>query len=478
LIRKRQQLVMSSDYHGSSRLQHDYIGVCVECFQEIFEEDDCWDVCGDCEKFMCSNCQKECDFCEELEAAGEKILVGSSALCEGCTKLCDTCGKEDEDEDFCCHATCLVEHHKEFHLKSRKQRERSSLKKLIARDKDKFAKNEIQVTRLLNDNTCLKNAYQANEKKLAQSLAEDDDESEELRKDSVKRRNVNYEVEEETASMSDPAALAEAARLTESTRLQTARDTAVITDSDLKTAIETVMNIRIVSEIPRALFDSGFQSWEDLEHLHHSQVDILMWWPPNKDRMIATDKEKPSNLCDLACLRQFIRYMDTKRDTGRNWSDIGNFDKTEFKEFRRTPQGRESVIASAPITSLDKQQILRDWCERERTTSDYEILTKDSQYPQWLIHFHAFIRLHHVADVIDKDFDSKNIIDTSDQQLWKEKQDFMWAVFTRVLQTNMGQYIIKQHLKDNDAREVWFALKRYHTDLDAKAIVADVSGKK
>ena len=29
----------------------------------------------------------------------------------------------------------------------------------------------------------------------------------------------------------------------------------------------------------------------------------------------------------------------------------------------------------------------------------------------------------------------KNIIDTSDQQIWKEKQVFMWAMFTRVLQT-------------------------------------------
>ena len=287
---------------------------------------------------------------------------------------------------------------------------------------------------------------------------------------------IKFGNEEEASTMSDAAAADEAARLAEITWMQTARDNAVITDPDFLTVIENVMNLRVESQIPSALFDSGFQSWEDLEHLDHSQVEALMWWPPHKDRD-RTEAQKPTNMNGLACLRQFIRYMDTKREDGNNWSDIRNFDKTEFKEFRRTPQGREAVIASAPVTSIDKQQVLKDWLKRKRNPSDYEILSKDSQYPQWLIKFHATIQIHHVADVLDENFNPRNIIDTSDQQVWKEKQVFMWGVFTRVLQTNMGQYIIKRNLKDKDAREVWFALKRHYTDSDAKAIVADTIWK-
>ena len=289
--------------------------------------------------------------------------------------------------------------------------------------------------------------------------------------------SLNEDNEDVSTTMSDTAAAAEASRLAEVTRMKTDRDNAVITDPDFITAIESVMNLRIDSQIPQALFDSGFQDWEDLEHLDHSQVETLMWWPPHKDRRTTTEAEKPTNLNGLACLRQFIRYMDTKRDNSDDWSDIDNFDKTEFKAFRRTPQGREAVIASAPVTSKDKEQVLKEWLKRKRNPSDYEILNKDSQYPQWLIKFHATIQTHHVADVLDENFNPKNIIDTSDQQLWKEKQVFMWAVFTRVLQTNMGQYIIKRNLKDKDAREVWFALKRHYTDSDAKAIVADTIWK-
>ena len=289
--------------------------------------------------------------------------------------------------------------------------------------------------------------------------------------------SLNENEDEGTSTMSDTAAAAAAARLAEIARMQTDRDNAVITDPDFMTAIETVMNLKIKSQIPQALFDSGFQTWEDLEHLDHSQVETLMWWPPHKDRRTTTDAEKPTNLNGLACLRQFIRYMDTKRDNSDNWSDIENFDKTEFKAFRRTPQGRQAVIASAPVTSKDREQVLKEWLKRKRNASDYEILNKDSQYPQWLIKFHATIQSHHVADVLDEKFNPKKIIDTSDQQIWKEKQVFMWAVFTRVLQTNMGQYIIKRHLKDKDAREVWFELKRHYTDSDAKAIVADTIWK-
>jgi len=64
--------------------------------------------------------------------------------------------------------------------------------------------------------------------------------------------------DEGTSTMSDTAAAAEAARLAEIARMQMDRDNAVITDPDFMTAIETVMNLKIESQIPQALFDSGF----------------------------------------------------------------------------------------------------------------------------------------------------------------------------------------------------------------------------
>ena len=290
--------------------------------------------------------------------------------------------------------------------------------------------------------------------------------------------NTTLFEEEEEEDITTMALTAEEIRAAETQRLQDARNNAVITDPDLINAIVNVMNLTMKSEIAYALFDSGYETWEDMQFFDHAQVDKLMWWPPHKDRTVQADKETPGNMNAVTCLRQFIRYIKTKEDPDNPiWFEIGNFDKTEFYKFRCTPAGKEAVFASAPTTSADRAQVLKEWLKRKRGTTEYEVLNEDSQYPQWLIKFRAIVHTHHAMDVINEKFNPKNIVDTSDQILWQEKQAFMWAVFTKVLQTNIGQYIIKRNLEKMDAREVWFALKKHHTASDAKEIDADTLWK-
>ena len=167
--------------------------ICVEC--EIIICRRChikWNAqCEECTEDMCRDCYQLCDFCVE-------------PICESCTNHCGECDEDDDDVENLkrWHRTCLVEHRKERHTKSRKLRGIISLKKSISTNKYKFRKNEAEMTNLLKDNTCLKSTIQSDEEKLAKALEEygdeseelredeSGDESEELRKDSVKRQKV------------------------------------------------------------------------------------------------------------------------------------------------------------------------------------------------------------------------------------------------------------------------------------------------
>lgn len=97
--------------------------MCGECEEEEIDMDqDEWDVCGDCERTMCSYCmQQKCSFCGNT--GGGEMLAHSSSICEMCMTSCEDC------DDAIFHKNCLVQHLKTCNQKTRAQRALASVKK-------------------------------------------------------------------------------------------------------------------------------------------------------------------------------------------------------------------------------------------------------------------------------------------------------------------------------------------------------------
>lgn len=105
-------------YGGYGKRSRDIMH-CGECGDPFDAEEDEWNVCGECERALCSECMSTCDLCENSDGQyAESIFI-----CEGCMNFCRDC-----DSGRCFHKECFVEHLKTCNKKTRAQRALASVK--------------------------------------------------------------------------------------------------------------------------------------------------------------------------------------------------------------------------------------------------------------------------------------------------------------------------------------------------------------
>ena len=116
-----------------------------------------------------------------------------------------------------------------------------------------------------------------------------------------------------------------------------------------------------------------------------------------------------------------------------------------------------------PTSSLQEKKSIK------REVSQYTIL-KDERY------FEAFKRnllvtatTHGCEGILNGDYKPENNDDS--KELFKQKQHFMYSVFNKVLQRDMGKTIVRKYAPSLDAQSVWRDFESHNSILSTVIIL-------
>ena len=108
----------------------------------------------------------------------------------------------------------------------------------------------------------------------------------------------------------------------------------------------------------------------------------------------------------------------------------------------------------------------------KRDPTHFNSFKRDSDWDDWEAHIRITATGQGVEEILDNNYVPKN---KDDKTLFLEKQKYMFQVFHTKVHTDKGKELIRQHLKDFDAQEVFHQLK-IHGDksISAKIKASDL----
>ena len=99
----------------------------------------------------------------------------------------------------------------------------------------------------------------------------------------------------------------------------------------------------------------------------------------------------------------------------------------------------------------------------KRDISAFEILKDEKYYDVFHRSFKATAMTQGLSDVCDPNFKPKRG-GPHEQQHFTEKQNFVYAVLLKTLQTDYGRALVREHEHDKDAQQILYELHQHHTN--------------
>ena len=148
---------------------------------------------------------------------------------------------------------------------------------------------------------------------------------------------------------------------------------------------------------------------------------------------------------------------DTWNDTNMSRKDYIRFIRSS--EFARLtgPDGKLHLPASHSALSQlanspDEKAAFKK--SIKKNSDSFPVLNKDDNWNEFKMQVEAEARAQDMSEVFDTTFTTASL--SKDQQdLFRLKQDFMFSVFTRILQTNDGKTAVRAHKDKQDAQKIW-----------------------
>ena len=156
----------------------------------------------------------------------------------------------------------------------------------------------------------------------------------------------------------------------------------------------------------------------------------------------------------IRSLQAFYQYRCFQADRQVDWRTLT---LEEFTNFRLGPYdpdvpivrfGSDSAEARVTQTSLFQKGIRRD-------PATYRELKDEITWDSWLRHFRATAHSHKLENILDPQYFPNTQDETT---LHQEQQIFLYNVFERVLQTDMGKTLVRQFELGYDAQSIFSGL--------------------
>ena len=118
-----------------------------------------------------------------------------------------------------------------------------------------------------------------------------------------------------------------------------------------------------------------------------------------------------------------------------------------------------AVTAQPPLAITDP---LSDWKKGvKRDMSIFRELKKVKKWEQWDTQFRANVATQGVSRVLDRNFQPQTY---DDKVLFHEQQQYLYAVFVRILRTDKGKAIVRKYKSTFNAQSIYRELQEYATN--------------
>ena len=237
-------------------------------------------------------------------------------------------------------------------------------------------------------------------------------------------------------------------------------------DPTLRHFVENILGCREDDLLVQALDHSGIHNFDDIV-LPGMDLDlelVLELPSPGKNK---PPPKVPGHIIRKIELANQIADKYFQKE-GKNMDDTTwqSMTKIEFRDAVSSLPRSQPTPLSAPSSavgsatahstaslyspaSLFKKGIKRD-------PASFPILKQQKYYQSWKRSFVAQAHAQDVAKVLDS---KHNPVDQATKDLFRLEQDYMYAVFNSVIQTDKGKEIVRQYSKDRDAQLVFAALE-------------------
>ena len=239
----------------------------------------------------------------------------------------------------------------------------------------------------------------------------------------------------------------------------------------LQHVLENIIGFKDDSKPVKALEQKGISKISQLTILTVQDINDLRYDPGNQMPLEELTK------WDKKSIKHFINFTLFKEETDNcvySHVDYLQWTAEMFDIFlctyalhyenllarRQTTTTKISSFSTSTTTPQDHE--LLAWDKGiQRDLTQFPTLKDPRYYDAWRRSVVALAKAQGVGDVVDLNFDVSTQGPTA-IALFGKKQDFMFAVFDRCLQTNMGKTIVREHKGSFDAQRVWRDLENHH----------------
>ena len=233
-------------------------------------------------------------------------------------------------------------------------------------------------------------------------------------------------------------------------------------DPDLHHMLSNVAR-QDVSSVPyRALLDADVFSIYDFMTLEKEDIiDFTVLSITNERKVLSIGHR---NL--LILLHSFMHYSMGDSEITPIWDTLtadgfNHFRLTKPLKLMNRPYGKSTDSHDSSSTSshgglnttFNTQRELMSFKKSiKRDITVYPILKDERKFDTFETEFLAMARTHDIEEVFDPTYTPSNLDDT---YLFKEKQNFAYAILLRSIQTDKGRTAVRDQRKTYDAQKAW-----------------------
>ena len=211
-----------------------------------------------------------------------------------------------------------------------------------------------------------------------------------------------------------------------------------------------------------ALSEESITTFNDLPMLSPEDIDDLSYttYMENEGESTAIQNIlSKGHKGWIKALIAFIRYHNIDSDEEIKLITLQEFNK--FRLSKYDPTGMKAYTTNKTKTTkgnkvLNSAEIFKKTIKRDK--SHYTILREDKQWDKWNRSTIATARTHDCDHVFDINFVP---IGEEQQELFDEKQKFIYSVFEEKVLTNTGKALVRKYERSFDAQKIYKGLLAY-----------------
>jgi len=234
--------------------------------------------------------------------------------------------------------------------------------------------------------------------------------------------------------------------------------------------IEQVLNQPSDGTLAQAITRAGITEIYDLTALNQAERDSLTFL--DKNTLVTPLPLAIRNL--LKAIRIYGPYCLAQGKPITKWTEVT---KIEFDKFRCSMEYYNATEFNVQVPTAPRLDPLHDFRKGiRRDASIYVVLKDNKQWDSWHRSTMAQARAQDVVDVLDPDY----VPPPGQESLFEAKQDYLYATFERILQTDKGKSLVRAYEKNSDAQQIFKelcedALRSTRSSIDSSLILSYIT---